>query len=657
MLRKPEVPVTAPNPVPNSRIVRIGGASGAWGDSPLAIGQLLQGPVDYLMMDYLAEVTMSLLARARIKDPGAGYPPDFVACLKPHLAEILRRGIRVVTNAGGVNPAGCKAALEAVCAELGLSARIAVVQGDDLIPHLPALRPLDPRDMATGAPMPDRLLTANAYLGALPIRAALGMRAQIVITGRCADSALALGALMHEFGWDAEDYDRLAAGSLVGHVLECGPQATGGIHSDWDSVPDWADIGYPLAECRRDGSFVVTKPDGTGGMVTPAVVAEQILYEVGDPAAYLLPDVVADFSAVQVAPQGPDRVLVQGARGRAPGPDYKVSATWQDGYRATALISIVGPEAPAKARRTGTELLARAARLFARHGLAAFTDTRIEVLGAESAYPAAARAATPREVVLRLVMLHPDRRALEMIAREVGSIGLGFAPGTTGLLGGRPRPAPQVRLFSFLVARSALPPPSVTLADNPPVPVALPATPTGTPAAPAADAAPGPGQLAPGPSQLAPGPWVTVPLKALAWSRSGDKGDGANIAIIARAPAFLPHLRAWLTPARMLAHFGDLVAGPADRYEAPGLNALNFLLHGALGGGGMASLRIDPLGKAFGQMALELPLPAPQAWIDAGLLAARWSRGPWPESGTPPTEAPAEPHAEPPAATVPPGQP
>ena len=223
--------------------VRIGGASGAWGDSPGALGQLVGAGVDYLMMDYLAEVTMSLLARARMKDPHAGYPPDFIAYLKGVLPQIARQGVKVSTNAGGVNPSGCKQALEAVIAELGLSLRVAVVEGDDVMPLTDRLRAGGLREAVSGDRLPDRLLTANAYLGALPIKVAFDGGADIVITGRCADSALALGILMHEFGWATDDYDRLGAGSLVGHILECGPQATGGTFSDWETVPDWHNIG------------------------------------------------------------------------------------------------------------------------------------------------------------------------------------------------------------------------------------------------------------------------------------------------------------------------------------------------------------------------------------------------------------------------------
>ena len=259
------------------------------------------------MMDYLAEVTMSLLARARMKDPAAGYPPDFIAYLKKCLLEIARRGVKLATNAGGVNPSGCKRALEGVIAELGLSLTVAMVEGDDVMPLIEQLRASDVREAVSGARLPPRLLTANAYLGALPIKAAFDGAADIVITGRCADSALALGILMHEFRWAADDYDRLGAGSLVGHILECGPQATGGIFTDWDKVPDWHNIGYPIAECRSDGSFVVSKPDGTGGLIVPGVIAEQALYEIGDPAAYLLPDVTADFSNIHLDPEGPQQ--------------------------------------------------------------------------------------------------------------------------------------------------------------------------------------------------------------------------------------------------------------------------------------------------------------------------------------------------------------
>lgn len=593
----------------NDRIVRIGGASGAWGDSPMAIPQLLTAEVDYLMMDYLAEVTMSLLARARMKEPAAGFPPDFIAYMKPNMKELARRGIKVVTNAGGVNPSGCRDALEAVAGELGLSPKIAVIEGDDVMPLLDRMRADGVRDAHSGREMPQEMLTANAYLGALPIKAALDAGADIVITGRCTDSALALGILMHEFGWSDDDYDRLAAGSLVGHVLECGPQATGGIHTDWESVPGWENIGYPIAECRADGSFVLAKPEDTGGLITPPVVAEQVLYEIGDPSAYMLPDVTADFSGVRIRQEGQDRVLVSGAKGRAPSRSYKVSATYQDGYRAVATISIVGPDAACKAERTAQAMIARARSLFAARGLPDFTATHVEALGAEASYAQGAKAGAAREVLLRLVVQHESRQALDLFAKEIGSIGLSFSPGTTGIFGGRPKATPVVRLFTFYVLKTEMPSP-VLIVGGERKAITIPSGAESDPATVPA------GETAPASDE----PTIEVPLIRLAYARSGDKGDSSNIAIIARRPEFLPLIRREVTADRMLAHFAGIVDGPAERFEAPGMNALNFLMQGALGGGGMASLRIDPQGKAFGQMALEMMVPVPKSWVDGGLL-------------------------------------
>jgi hypothetical protein len=587
----------------SEKLVRIGGASGAWGDSPGALTQLLGAGVDYLMMDYLAEVSMSLLARARMKDPSAGYPPDAVAYLGAALPEIAAKSVKVASNAGGVNPAGCKRALEAVIAEKGLKLAVAIVEGDNVMPLIPALREQDVREWVSGEKLPARLLTANAYLGALPIKAALDAGADIVITGRCADSALALGILMHEFGWSETDYDHLAAGSLVGHVLECGPQATGGTFTDWEKVPDWHNIGYPIATCRADGAFTVSKPAGTGGLIIPESVSEQILYEIGDPAAYFLPDVVADFSHVTVTQDGENQVMVQGAKGRPPTAQYKVSATYQDGYRSVATVSIVGMNAAAKAERTGRTLIDRAEMLFREKNIAPFKATHIEALGAEASYGEKSLARAAREVLLRLVVVHDSREALEIFGRELGSIGLTCAPGTTGIYSGRPKPAPVVRLFTMFLDKASLGNPKLTVDDAAPVEIEIPFA----------------GGYAPpekfrGPAAEDIAETVEVPLLKLAYARSGDKGNSSNVAIFARKPEYLPWLRRVLTPEAVVAQLSQLVKGPAERFEAPGLNALNFLIQDALGGGGMASLRIDPQGKAYGQMVLEMNVPAPENW-------------------------------------------
>ncbi len=585
------------------KIIRIGGASGAWGDSPGALPQLLNAGVDYLMMDYLAEVTMSLLARARLKDPAAGYPPDAVAYLGAALPEIAARGVKIASNAGGVNPAACKRALEAKIAELGLALSVAMVEGDDVLPLLPQLREMDTREAVSGAALPEKLLTANAYLGALPVKAAFDAGADIVITGRCADSALALGILMHEFGWTETNYDELASGSLVGHILECGPQATGGNFTDWETVPGWHNIGYPIASCASDGSFLLGKPDGTGGLITPAVVAEQTLYEIGDPAAYILPDVVADFSNVTIRQVADNVVRVQGAKGRPPTSTYKVSATYQDGYRSVATVSIVGTNAAAKAERTGQALIGRADMIFRQRNIPPFTATHIEALGAEASYGPKSRVRDAREVLLRLVVVHQSREALELFGRELGSIGLSCAPGTTGIYNGRPKPAPVVRLFTLFLDKAMLGNPMLTVGGAAPVAVPVPFA----------------GGYQPpvkffGPMAAPVAETRQVKLLQLAHARSGDKGNSSNIAVFARKPEFLSWLRLILTPELVVAQLDQLVNGPAERFEAPGLNALNFLIQDALGGGGMASLRIDPQGKAYGQMLLEMDVPLPRAW-------------------------------------------
>jgi hypothetical protein len=587
----------------NERIVRIGGASGFWGDSSVGAPQLVgSGQIDYLVFDYLAELTMSILAGARLKKPELGYATDFVCvAMKAVLKDVVKQGIRVVSNAGGVNPQGCADALAALAAEQGIALKIAVVSGDDVSPLLPQLRQAQPpvRELQSGAALPERVLTANAYLGARPIQAALDAGAQVVITGRCVDSAVTLGVLMHEFKWQPGDFDLLAAGSLAGHIIECGCQATGGLHTDWDTVPDWPNIGYPIVECSADGSFVVTKPAGTGGKLTPAVVGEQMLYEIGDPAAYLLPDAVADFTQVRIEQTGEHRVRVHGARGRAPTASYKVSATYVDGFKTAAQLTIVGFDAVAKAKRTGEAILARTGTLFSQHDFGPYSGTQLEVLGAESCYGPHAQALQTREAVLRLAVTHPRKEALELFAREVAPAGTSWAPGTTGAGGGRASVSPSIRQYAFLLDKSQVEA-TVTI-DGERVDV---------PRSEASASAPIPSPArAPETHEalLAPDA-IEVPLLRLAWARSGDKGDTSNIGIIVRHPALLPLLREQLTEARVAEWLAHLVKGRVTRYEVPGIDAFNFVCEQALGGGGMASLRNDPLGKGMGQILLAMPL-------------------------------------------------
>jgi hypothetical protein len=590
-----------------AKVVRIGGASGFWGDSSVAAPQLVaKGELDYLVFDYLAELTMSILAAARGKNPELGYATDFVSVtLKAVLRDVVKQGIRVISNAGGVNPQACAAAIAALAAEQGVEVKVAVVLGDDVTPLLSGLREAGVTELQSGAPLPQRVLTANAYLGALPIKAALDAGAQIVVTGRCVDSAVTLGALMHEFGWAADDYDRLAQASLAGHVIECGCQATGGLHTDWEAVPDWPHIGYPVIECAEDGSFVVTKPPGTGGLVAPQVIAEQMLYEIGDPRRYLLPDVTCDFTEVRLEAVGEQRVRVSGARGLAPGPAYKVSATYADGFRCNAQLTIVGMDAARKAQRTGEAILVRTRELFAQLGLADYSRTRIEVLGSELPnFGPQARTQQVREAVLRVSVMHPDKAALEVFAREIAPAGTSWSPGTTGA-DGRPSPSPAIKQYAFLLDKTRLAP-RVVLGERQ-FDVAVPA---------GQDEVPMPHDVALAANEeiMASVPHFEVPLIRLAWGRSGDKGNSSNVGIIARRPEWLPLLREQLTEARVKQWLGHLVEGEVTRFDVPGIHALNFLCTRALDGGGMASLRNDPLGKGMAQILLAMPVRVPPGW-------------------------------------------
>ena len=439
-------------------VVRVGNGQGFWGDSLIGPTQLVtRGELDYLTMDFLAEVTMSIMQKQRRRRPDAGYATDFVDVIERVLPACQERGIRVVANAGGVNPGACAEACEAVVRKLGLRGiRIGIVEGDDILDRLEGLMAEgeDLANMDTGEalrPRLDDVLSANAYLGAAPIAEALGAGADIVITGRVADAALTVGPLVHEFGWSATDYDLLASATVAGHIIECGTQCTGGNFDRWEEVPDLTDIGYPIVEAHADGSFVVTKPPGTGGMVTSDTVIAQLLYEIGDPARYLTPDVVADFTSVHLSEDGPDRIRVDGVRGEPPTSTYKVSVSLQAGWKAVGQLVVGGRDAVRKAEVTAQLLWDR----LAADGTDFAPGQRfVEVIGTDVVFPGMLAPTRPAEVVLRVGVRDPDRRRVDRFGRELASVLLSGPPGLTGFAAGRPKATDVVAFWPALIDRA-----------------------------------------------------------------------------------------------------------------------------------------------------------------------------------------------------------
>jgi hypothetical protein len=444
--------------------LRIAGASGFWGDrNDALLDQVRGGPVDVVMLDYLAEITMSILRVKRMRDPGAGYAGDFLKALAPALGDVVARGIRVTTNAGGMNPRACAEAVVKLAREQGHAGlRVGLVEGDDVLEALPALIDggADLSHLDTGAPFAtirERVLSANAYLGADPIAEALRQGAQIVVTGRCTDSALALGPLLAHYGWAADDWDRRAAGVVAGHVIECGGQASGGnFAGGWEQVPDLANLGYPIAEVDESGDFTVTKHPGSGGLVNAAVVKEQLLYEIGDPRAYRTPDATADFTSFSLEDLGRDRVRIAGVRG-GPAPDrLKVSISYQDGWANAVGLTFVWPHAIGRAQATERLLLDRCAKL----GLQ-IDAHHVDWIGVNGAWGPMAPppAGPPNEVLFRMAIRTRDRASAKRFGEEVAPLVLSGVPGAcSGLLTGRPEPRAIVNFWPALVPRDAVAP-------------------------------------------------------------------------------------------------------------------------------------------------------------------------------------------------------
>ena len=441
----------------SDKIVRVANGQGFWGDSILGPVRLLrEGPLDYLTLDYLAEVTMSIMQKLKSRKPDAGYATDFVRLVDRVLPEMVDKGVRIVANAGGVNPHACKDALMEVIARHGKSGvKVAVVEGDDILHSLDDLmgQGEEMRNMDTGAPLADvrdSVSSANVYLGAFPIAEALDQGADIVLTGRGTDPGLVLGPLIHEFGWGPRDYDLLAAGTVAGHIVECGAQCTGGNYTDWREVPDLARVGYPVIEASADGSFVVTKHDGTGGLVTEDTGRHQLVYEMGDPNDYLGPDCIADFTSFRLEQEAAHRVRVSGVTGGPPTDTYKVSVSYQDGWKAVGQLTVSGPDALEKARLCAGIVWERLASDGCEYG----PEERMEeYVGANVCHAGIGQPAQPEEVVLRMGVKGPDRKKVDRFGMELVPLVTSGPPGVTGFAGGRPKATEIIGFWPALVRK------------------------------------------------------------------------------------------------------------------------------------------------------------------------------------------------------------
>ncbi len=604
---------------PSIETLRIANASGYWGDDLTALRRQLEGgPVDVITLDYLAEITMSILQKQVERNPETGFAGDFVSQLDDVMKLATELGVVIITNAGGVRPLACGQAIVEAGRAQGLTPRVGVVAGDDLLDRL-ALWHADGLDLShmddgrSFADIENRVTSANAYFGAAPVVRTLDEGAQFVVTGRVTDTGITLAPMIHHFGWAVDDWDRLASGIIAGHILECGAQSTGGNFTDWRSVDSFQNIGYPIVEMHEDGSFVVTKHPGTGGKVDVSTVSEQLVYEMGDPAAYLTPDVVVDFASIQLEDLGPDRVGVSGVRGGPPTDLLKVSVSYNDGFKATGGVIVSGPDARAKSEMFGEILWSR---------LPEYDAMLTEYVGADATWGPLSPAHESSEIMARFGVRDQDRTKVREFSKMLPALILSGPPGV-GVIGGRPPVQDVVAYWPCLIPRH-LCAAEVTVFGG---------TGERVEAEVAFEGSTGPGRVesasdslagAPAPAPPAPsGETVTAKLVDVAHGRSGDKGDTCNIGIIARHPAIYPWLVEYLTAERVAEAFTGIVNGPVERFEVPNIDALNFLLHEALGGGGTLSLHIDAQGKTFSHALLSIEVEIDRSLLDLTISEAR----------------------------------
>jgi len=585
-------------------MLRIGNAGGYWGDDLSALKRQLEGgPLDYITMDFLAEITMSILERQRQKNPELGYASDFLNQIKECLSLIVKKNVTVISSAGGINPVALGKKIIETANEQGIKIKVGVVHGDNIIDQIDELMSKGEKftNIDTGEKFTDvrnRVTSANVYLGAEPVVKALQQGCQIIVTGRVTDTGITLAPMIHEFGWKWDDWDKIASGVIAGHIIECGTQSSGGNITDWRDVKSFHNIGYPIIEMESSGEFTVTKHPRTGGLVSEKTVKEQLVYEMGNPSDYITPDGIARFDSIQLKKTGKDRVKVFGIKGEPLTDKLKVSMSYNDGWKAQGGILVSGPNAYAKARTL--------ADIYWKRLNTKYEETRTDLIGSGSIWPEAIRSAETVELILQFGVRDQDYKKVEGFGKLIPALILS-GPSGLAVTGGRPRPSQVVAYWPALINRTNASAKvltidtsgnekefAITFKENTHKHLKLKIK-----------------QIRPADEKQTTGKLKSAKLRDLCYARSGDKGDTCNIGVLARSPDIYDWMVKNLTSDKVKKFFKGIAKGKVIRYKLDNLHGLNFLLEKSLGGGGTLSLMVDPQGKTLAQALLEMPIKAP----------------------------------------------
>ena len=592
--------------------IRIGNAGGYWGDDLSALKrQLTGGPLDYITMDFLAEITMSILQRQKQKNPELGYAGDFLDQIRECLPLIVKKKVKVISSAGGINPVGLGQKIIEIAKEQRIKIKVGVVHGENIMDEIDQLMAKGEKftNIDTGESFPkirDNVTSANVYLGAEPVVKALRQGCQIIVTGRVTDTGITLAPMIYEFGWKADDWDKIAAGIVAGHIIECGTQSSGGNITDWTDVKTYDNIGYPIIEMESSGEFIVTKHEKTGGLVSEKTVKEQLVYEMGDPSNYITPDGIARFDSIELKDEGRNRVRISGIKGEPLTDMFKISMSYNDGWKASGGILISGPDTYKKAK-------VAAAAFWKRLDLK-YEQTRTDLIGSGSIWPKSIGSPETNEIILQFGVRDQDRDKVTEFGKLLSSLILS-GPSGMAVISGRPRPSQVVAYWPALMKRENASCQVLTLdteGNRQTFGISFDSKRRYSNTIAAKKRKP---RVNP---KKASGKLKAGILQDLCYARSGDKGDTCNIGTLARSPQIYDWLVGYLTAAKVKSFFKGITLGKVVRFELDNLEGLNFLLEESLGGGGTRSLMVDPQGKTLAQALLQMPIKAPASlWTKA----------------------------------------